>query len=73
MLLFNFNDEELEIVESFKYLGVLFNFNGKFTLCKKALKEQATKAMFALLNKCRKLNLSIDLQIELFDRTVLPI
>ena len=70
---FTFNGGELEIVDSFKYLGILFNYNGKFALCKNALREQATKAMFALLNKCRKFNLPIDIQIELFDHTVLPV
>lgn len=70
---FNFNKEKLETVDSFKYLGVLFNFNGNFSRCKKMLRDQATKAMFALLNKCRKHTLPVDLQIELFKKTVVPI
>ena len=37
------------------------------------LKEQGTKAMFAPLSKGRVLNLPVDVMLELFDKTVLPI
>ena len=70
---FHYKGEELEIVNSFKYLGVFFNTNGKFIQCKKTLKEQATKALFSLLNKCRRLDLTLDIKLELLDHTVLPI
>ena len=49
------------------------NYNGSFVKCKKYLYDQASKAMFALLKKARYLNLPIDIQLELFDATVLPI
>ena len=70
---FLYNNSNLEIVETFRYLGIVFNFNGKFTMCKKSLKAQAMKAMFSLLNKCRRLELPIDMQLELFDKTIVPI
>ena len=68
-----FDNKVLEIVTEFKYLGVVFKSTGSFNNCKVYLKEQATKAMFALLSKGRVLNLPVDVMLELFDKTVLPI
>ena len=70
---FLYNNEELEIVESFKYLGVIFNYTGNFRKCKMYVKDQATKAMFALLSKGRRLKLPIDIMLDLFDKTVVPV
>jgi hypothetical protein len=70
---FTYGSEKIEVVHSFKYLGVLFNFNGNFMLNKKSLKSQSMKAMFAVLGKGRQFNLPIDIQLELFDRIILPI
>ena len=39
----------------------------------KSLAQPANKALFSLIRKSRNLNLSIDLQIELFNKTVKPI
>ena len=68
-----FEGVKLEFVWDYKYLGVLFNFNNKFI---KAIKTQccsAMKAMFALIKKGRKLDLPLDLQLDLFDKCVSPI
>ena len=46
---------------------------GSFSKNKKYLAEQANKALFALFRQSRNLNLSIDLQIELFNKIVKPI
>ena len=70
---FKYHNNVLEIVDEFKYLGVIFKSNGYFKSCKLHLKEQATKAMFALLSKGRVLQLPVDVMLELFDKTVLPI
>ena len=51
----------------YPYLGVVFNYNGKF---KKAIDKQiasARRAMFILLKKAKILKLPIDVQLELFD------
>ena len=70
---FKFNDNELEIVDNFKYLGIILKFNGNFDICRKTLKDQATRAMFSILSKGRRLSLPIDVQLDLFDKTVAPI
>ena len=44
----------LEIVNEFKYLGLLFNYNGKFLNMQKHAAEQGRKALFALSSKFKK-------------------
>ena len=70
---FSLNGNTLEHVSSFKYLGLTFNFNGKFNVAVKQLKDQARRAMMALLRKSRQLQLPISCQLELFDSLVLPV
>ena len=70
---FVFNNQTLENVYFFKYLGIIFNYNGKFELCKKYLCEQASEAMFTVLSNSKKLNLPTDIQLDLFDKLILPI
>ena len=72
-LRFQYQGKNLEVVDSFKYLGIMFNFNGTFNMCKKDLSEQASKVMFFLLSKCQSFSIPLDLQCELFDRLVVPI
>ena len=47
----NYNGLPLEVVTDYRYLGIDFNYNGKFNKCKKHLFEQAQKAMYSLLRK----------------------
>ncbi len=70
---FIYNDMELELIHNYKYLGLIVNFNGSFKLAFTELKHQASRAMYALIGKCRKLGLPIDLQLELFDRMIVTI
>ena len=70
---FMYKGEQLEVVNNFKYLGVTFTSKGSFKMCITDLKQQASRAMYSLIAKSRKLKLPIDLQISLFDATVLPI
>ena len=70
---FTYNNEVLENVFDFKYLGVYFKSNANFSKCKMHIKETASKAMFALLSKGRVLQLPVDIMLEMFNKTVLPI
>ena len=70
---FKFGTDILEVVDDYTYLGTTFNYNGRF---KKAIDKQvsqATRAMFSLGTKARKLLLPIDVQLELFDLMIVPI
>ena len=70
---FKYAQDEIKTVDSFKYLGILFNYNGMFKECKNDIKEKATRAAFALLSKGRRLKLPVDIMLDLFNKTVLPI
>ena len=70
---FYLNNTKLEIVQEYNYLGIYLSKSGSFNKAKKYIAEQANKALFALIKKSRSLNLSFDLQIDLFNKTVKPI
>ena len=54
-------------------MGVLFNYNNSFKKAQKDRCKLANSAMFSLLRKCRKANFPLDIQLELFERCVVPI
>ena len=70
---FMINGKELDIVENYKYLGVLFSQPGSFLSARKHIAQQAKKAMILLFTRINNLDLPIDLQLKLFDNTILPI
>ena len=65
--------DRLEVVSEYKYLGVIFSKGGSFLTMKKHIALQASKAVFSLLKKARSLLLPIDIQIEIFSKTIKPI
>ena len=70
---FMYSGQEFDVDDSFVYLGTMFSYNGWFTKNNKHLFDQDHKAMFALLRKSRKLQLPVDIQLQLFDSMVVPI
>ena len=70
---FMFDGLEIELTNEYKYLGVYFTRGGAFAKAKQHIAEQANKALFSLLKKIRALSLPLDIQIELFDKTIKPI
>ena len=70
---FTYNGAELELVTEYKYLGLTISYNGSFKIGVQELHKQASRAMYALLAKSRKLSLPIDIQLQLFDALVVPI
>ena len=65
MTKFNFNEETVDVVWDYKYLGVKFNYNNKFKRAQQLQFSLENRAMFSLLRKCRQLNLPLDIQLEL--------
>jgi hypothetical protein len=63
---FKLCDENIDIVDSYTYLGVVFNYNGNYCTAKKWLIDQVNKALYALYYKLRNLAIPIDLQLKLF-------
>ena len=70
---FKIGNNIIEICKDFKYLGVVFTKSRSFCRAKKHNYDQAKKAMHLLYKRIRNLNLPIDLQIQLFEHTILPI
>jgi len=70
---FIYNDNILEVVNDYTYLGVTINYNGLFNKAVSKQIDQARRAMYGLISKARKLQLPIDIQCELFNQIVLPI
>ena len=70
---FTIGDQTLELVDKYKYLGLYFTKNGSFLTARKHLAEQAQKALHLLYMRINNLDLPIDLQLKVFDHTVLPI
>ena len=71
--IFKYDGNIIIVEDSFKYLGVILNYNGSFVKHKKHVIDQSQKSMFALLRRSRQLDLPIDLQLELFDSLIMPI
>ena len=72
-LRFTYDGQIVEIVDEFKYFGVIFKSNGRFISAIKLLYEQARKAMYGIISKARATDMIIDIQFKLFDTLVLPI
>ena len=68
-----YNDEPLEVVKTFIYLGVNVSGNGKFYQAQKHLSEQALKALFALKKVFDSTVLCVKDKLKLFDSLVQPI
>lgn len=64
---------KLEVVPNFGYLGLKLNYNNRFNVAQKDLTQRASKALFSLLKKAHHLSLPLDIVIDLFDKTVLPV
>jgi len=70
---FKMNGENIDLEDEFRYLGVIFNYNGSFTKCRKVLSESATRALFFVLKKSQEFSLDVGVCMQLFDSMVKPI
>ncbi len=70
---FNLGDEDIEVVSDFEYLGILFNYNGRFRKGELELVRKATRALYPVIVTSRKYDLPIDIQIDLFNTMVAPV
>ena len=52
---------------------MVFKYNGTFVKHKKHVYDHGQKAMYALLRKIRLLHLPLDIQIDLFQKLVIPV
>ena len=71
--IWTFNGENLEIVESFCYLGMKFHYTGNLEPGVKALSDQALRATNCLLSLFKRVSFDLKTKISLFDSLVTPI
>ncbi|MCU7801540.1 MAG: hypothetical protein KZQ70_15755, partial [gamma proteobacterium symbiont of Lucinoma myriamae] len=70
---FKLGENKITICKDFKYLGITFTKSRSFCKAIKHNVDQAKKAMHLLFKRIRNLHLPIDLQLHLFDHTIIPI
>ena len=70
---FHLDNNTIDIVDTFKYLGVIFSNSRSFLKARMHVVQQARKAMHLLYKRIRHFNLPLKLQIKLFDHTIVPI
>jgi hypothetical protein len=67
------DNEPIEIVDSFCYLGIQFFYTGSMVNAVKTLSDQALKAYNNLLSVFSRIKLDIKTKLSLFDSLVVPI
>ena len=65
-----YNNVDLETVNEFKYLGLLFNYNGRFLNMQKHAAEQGRKALFAISSRLKKHDFNVETLCSVFDTYV---
>ena len=70
---FKFGDSEVQVVDDYIYLDTTFNYRNDFKKAQIKQINQARRTMYLLIVKARKLKLPVDLELDLFDRLVVPI
>ena len=70
---FHINNDKIEIVDNFVYLGIKFTHTGNLSQAVKALSDQALKAYFSLLGLSDRVPLTVKTKLQLFDTMVVPI
>lgn len=70
---FYINNELVNIVDNFTYLGVNFHYTGNMSHAIKMLNDQALKAYHSLLSLFDKVHLDVKTKLSLFDAMVVPI
>ncbi|MCG8046600.1 MAG: reverse transcriptase family protein, partial [Candidatus Thiodiazotropha endolucinida] len=68
-----YNNERLQNVGKFTYLGVTLSANGKVYQAQKSLAEQGMKALFSINGLFDSVNLNVSEKIKIFDAMVSPI
>ncbi|KAK2150106.1 hypothetical protein LSH36_423g02041 [Paralvinella palmiformis] len=73
-LIFTYDNQELEIVAHFTYLGIRFSTMGFFSATQQMLADQARKGLFEVYQYRNSLvNISTAVSPELFDMLTSPI
>ena len=56
---FYYNGNRVEIVNTFSYLGLLLNYNGKFNVTQKHIAEMGKKSLFCFMKEVKNHSFNI--------------
>ena len=71
---FNYRQQSVEQVDSFRYLGIMFHSTRGLNCAVEQLAAAANKAMFAMLGRCQQMHIQQpELKLKLFDALVRPV
>ena len=70
---FTINNTQIDITDSYKYLGTIFKPSGTFTAAVKHLTNKAKKAIFSIRNIFPQNRLSLIQNLKIFDACIKPI
>ena len=70
---FNFGTESIDIVTSFRYLGIEFSQSGTFFKARKSIYDHAQRAIFSLLQTARKQELPLCIILDMYQKMIVPI
>ncbi len=68
-----FQNDTIECVSSYTYLGIELANNGSFSLAQKKLNEKAMRALFKLRSMISGTDLDAHTSLKLFDQVVKPV
>ena len=71
---FTFNGSEIEIVHKYKYLGIIFHYNGNFKHAAEHIYQKRLKAIFSLKSRILDFEgINNQMKLKLFDTLIRPI
>ena len=62
-----YNNDVLDIVDEFNYLGMMFNYKGKFIKTQKHASEHGKKALFSISGSLKNHSLNVETQFTVSD------
>ena len=68
-----YNGKALDVETDFTYLGMTFDFRGKFFKARSKFIEQARRASFTVIKNQENISLPVVLRLKLFDHMIAPI
>ena len=71
--IFHIENQAIECVTSYKYLGIMLQASGKFTQARKMMYNKALMGMFKIRKDLLNLNPSINTLLHLYEHTIQPI
>jgi hypothetical protein len=69
-----YNENTLEYVKTYPYVGILVNGNGNWTAAREERARKGTRAMFAMISNLRRFGfLPVKFLLSLFDKKIAPV